>query len=136
MCLVITEPRKIKSDIDGLCVGWKILTIDNKSPYYGKNPWKVGEVLSDRTSNTLTASEEKTQAISNGIHVFQTRKDARIGIGVYKRWMGSSAEKIKLVKVYFWREDIVAFGCPESFWPQTRNIVLTKITIKSLKAVR
>ena len=136
MCMNISESRKIKLNSEGYHIGWKIVTYDNYAPYCWIHTgylYKVGENTCCR-DYPLTDAEKCLGEIRSGFHIYQTRQDARKGIKIYIDCCDSPS-RVKIIKVYFKPEDIVAFGNVNltDIHISTKNLVIKKLTIKSLK---
>ena len=132
MCLIRDKGANVKrkTDKDGFCIGWKILERDtNQAPYrwvHGGYQYAVGENISNRTDAKLTDRELTSSFIYEGLHLHQTRKAARLGVGSY-RINSEHCVPTKIVKVFYKPEDVVDYGLSQ--------VAVHKLTIKSLKNV-
>ena len=139
MCMKITDPRKLKVDKNGFCTGWKLVRkVDNSAPYHWVHRpyiYNEGENVCSR-SVKINDYEARIGEVRTGFHIYQTRADARLGIKIYADCMTNKPtekEMVKIIKVYFKPEDIVAYGLSQDIlYRPAKSLVVTKLTIKSL----
>ena len=134
MCMKIITYKKLhrpKVNQDGYCLGYKVLDLNDCSPYQGIL-YKRGINKSDRESTELTTQETFSGLIRNGFHLFLSLKEAKKEV---LEW-DDNIVNTKIVKVYFKPEDIVAIGIWDDTGINVRNAVVTKLLIKSLKNIK
>ena len=139
MCMLIKRSIQTKKpNKDGFYTGWKVVTKAN-FPIFFYQGYNIGENISSRSyclsqyssellSNQLTLKEIIDQKVDYGFHICLDRKDARLA-NQY-----SSTRRKKIIKVYYKREDVLAYGV----WSDDKNVkqvVVDKMTIKSFEGV-
>jgi len=125
MCLKIDNTISLpKVDEDGYYKGYKVIYPNNYSILRGYL-YQMGLNQSSRKNVNLYTSEKNYKLIDLGFHLFLNYKSAKI-LASYQK---SGA---KVIEVYFKQEDIVATGK----WSSYRNVVVTKLLVKSLEEVR
>jgi len=140
MCLVVDKSIKPnKPNKDGFCIGWKIVKEDNSALIQDDWVYQLGENLSSRCYHSIDGREEIT--VYEGFHLFLNKNGARKLWEYRKKRYDKDYTSKKLIKVFYKPEDVVAYGkMAYSFLGdpinETPNVVVDKLTIKSLEKVK
>ena len=134
MCMVVNKtikPNKVNAE--GYCVGWKVLTSDNKSPFSAGcgYQYKLEENVSSRPTTGYIRGEKVLDLFTRknyihriweGFHLSLTRKDAR---KIFRKPQGR-----KVIKVFYKPQDVVAYGT----FQDIPNVVVTKLIVRSFES--
>lgn len=146
MCLVINQSIKSKKpDKDGFCIGWKLIKKDNSS-LIQDHFYKVGLNISNRNISIgckeYSEEEKRSGKIYYGFHLFLNKRGAKRIAEYRKNRYEKHYDPFKLIKIYYKPKDVIAYGTmeytgdPNEEINETPNVVVNKLTIKSLERVK
>jgi hypothetical protein len=125
MCLTIKSTKA--SDLFGdkeKIICWKMMQPCGRSVFMG-SPYKIGGNLSNRVSAKITRIEELKKEITNGLHVYLNKNEAKlnsipgeliVSVVCYKKDFIAIGEKYDAVfhRVYLSRRQFAKFGVKDA----------------------
>jgi len=145
MCLLVDKSIKPnKPDKDGFCIGWKIIKENNSALIQDGYFYNLGLNFSSLYYDADIGPNFSIgyKRIYEGFHLFLNKNGARkLWNFRKKRYDKDYIDNTKLIKVFYKPEDVVAYGKMEYSFSgdpinETPNVVVKKLTIKSLEGVR
>ena len=143
MCLIINKSIKPKkTNKDGFCIGWKVVSKDNASPFKwivknNSHQYKLGNNID---KNYIQTNHEM---ITFGFHVCLSRKAAK-DILTYVFVIRKKYDGEKVIRVYYRPEDVIGYGISNMYngnWGLSKDsnpkaVAVRALTIKSLKGLK
>jgi len=130
MCLFVEKIKKPKVHKNGFCTAWKVITDDNKSPFfnvisqYRVHSYQIGENI-DKFYNGID--------VDYGFHLLLKKGDAKI-LSKDKCF----SRPVKAIKVFYKPEDVIAYGKSNVTILNNlpHGVTVKKLTVKSLDEVK
>ena len=145
MCLVVNKTvRNNHHKENGYCVAYKVIRLDNSTLFVRSYDflYKVGENIPCEPSyifNKKYCYAERVERVEYGLHLFLDKSIAKGLISYFERTylLQNAAENMKIIKVYYKPEDVIAYGFSNTYrGEREKSVVVRKLTIKSLDPIK
>lgn len=149
MCLrKYKETRNNHHKEDGYCIAYKVIRKNNFSIFCQKETfiYHIGENIPDATFHPdiyafyLNKNYVEGERVDYGLHLFLDKSIAKGLISWNEKHIMNSSENMKIIKVYYKPEDVIAYGRSNTFHSfddkeVEKSVVVRKLTIKSLDPI-
>lgn len=146
MCLkVYKKIRNNHHKENGYCVAYKVIRKDNFSIFYQKETFQyhIGENVPKVTiffKSHLNRKYNVGDDVDDGLHLFLDKSMAKGLILWNEKHSYNCPENMKVIKVFYKPEDVIAYGVSNTYFYFSDNeveksVVVRKLTIKSLDPI-